>query len=129
VRSTTSDAFTPGLLFCMAPCSFFECFTIHFCCYCGPLLHEFHHKHSFPVVKTVVIQLSSRYTPFLKTFLACLVNACAYSTLTTLWFNIHNWNSSFITCYSYDVDKFIALFVLPLLKRVEVEIILSILCL
>jgi hypothetical protein len=44
-------------------------------------------------------------------------------------FNIHEWNPDFITCYSYDVtEKFIAIFMLSLLKEVKAETILYVSC-
>jgi hypothetical protein len=43
---------------------FFYCFAVHVWCYCGPLLHEFHHPHSFPVPENNCDQLSGRQTTF-----------------------------------------------------------------
>jgi hypothetical protein len=63
---------------------FFWCFTLHFWHYCGPLLHEFHHQHSFPVPENSCHQLAGRY--FLKPFLVCFVNVCGFTALTALCF-------------------------------------------
>jgi hypothetical protein len=40
------------------PTKFFQCLEIHFWRYCGPLLHEFHHQHSFPVAENSCLQLT-----------------------------------------------------------------------
>jgi hypothetical protein len=38
----------------------FQCFSIHFWSYRGPMLFEFHHQHSFPVPEYSFYKLSGR---------------------------------------------------------------------
>jgi hypothetical protein len=67
------------------PTLFFLCFAVHFWHYCGPLLHEFHHQHSFPILENSCHQFSGRQTTFVSTFSACLMIVCASTALTPLW--------------------------------------------
>jgi hypothetical protein len=46
------------------PYALFQCFAIPFLRYCGPLLHEFHHQHSFPLLERSSRQLSVRQRLF-----------------------------------------------------------------
>jgi hypothetical protein len=88
-------------------------------CNCGPMLHEFHHQHSFPVPENSFQQLSGRQHLF--KLLRLVSWTCVHSLLCLLFgFNIHNWNPRFITCYSYNVvEKFIAIFAVSLLKILQ----------
>jgi hypothetical protein len=84
--------------------------------YCGPVLHEFHHQQSFPVPDNSCYQRSGRQRLF--KIVQLLWWMCVHQRLWLLFdFNIHKWDSSFITCYSYNVsEKFIAIFVISLYK-------------
>jgi hypothetical protein len=64
----------------------FYCFGIQFWRYCGPLLHEFHNQHSFPVPGNNCHQLFGRLTTFVLTFLACLVTVRVSNAFTAFGF-------------------------------------------
>jgi hypothetical protein len=72
-RSTIPDVSVPSLCFeWPALCSFLLCFAIDFRRYHGPLLHEFHHQHSFPVPENSCHHISGRRLNFFDIFGECM---------------------------------------------------------
>jgi hypothetical protein len=78
----TPGVSTPCLLFWMALYGF-QHFTIHFWHYCGPLLHEFHHQHSFPIPETVAISILADI--HLNFFFPCLVKSLRIHCFDCTW--------------------------------------------
>jgi hypothetical protein len=85
-----------------------KCFTLLFWHYCGPLLHECHHQHSFPVPENSCHQPAG--ICFSKHF--GLIGERAHPLLWLLFaFNNDKRNARFVASCSYDVtEKFIIIF-------------------
>jgi hypothetical protein len=96
------------------PTQFFP-HAIHFLCYCGPLLHEFHHLHSFPVPENSGHLHSDVCLNVFCLFGECVCIHCFDCSLVSIV--IKETQVSLPVCSLYDVtEKFITILVVLLSK-------------